>query len=191
MSRWPCSWWEPTGTVNETLSVSCPCGHLTRVELWPRALAPGDESRVDWDTAPWPTRCAACRRVFDFDGSDDFSRSSGQSREYRNPSTGEVVRTSHDLPPGALYDAMWLHSYRVGVDGRFLTCVLPNGHHWHIDSRASNCGRPDDDEHRCWVRHGEPPAIHVDKNGNTCPAGAGSIQSGDWHGFLHHGVLHL
>jgi hypothetical protein len=137
--------------------------------------------------------CAGCRRAFDFtDGTpDDFSRSSSRSREYRCAATGAVARTARDLPTAALYDAHWWHDYRTGPDGRSLVCVLPNGHHWHIDSRASNCGRPDDDVHRCWVRHGEPPQVHVDKAGNTCPAGAGSIQSGDWHGFLHHGVLHV
>jgi hypothetical protein len=29
--------------------------------------------------------------------------------------------------------------------------------------------------------------LHVDKNGNTCAAGAGSIITGKWHGFLHNG----
>ncbi len=85
---------------------------------------------------------------------------------------------------------------------------------WRIDGYASNCtspcrvcgvqrkdhtaslkdsGHPYEDsvpEHRCWVRHGtvgEP--IHVDKNGLTCQAGGGSIQTEGWHGFLHRGVL--
>lgn len=46
-------------------------------------------------------------------------------------------------------------------------------------------------DHKCWVRHGNPRAgdIHVDKNGATCAAGAGSILTPDWHGFLHHSVL--
>ena len=43
--------------------------------------------------------------------------------------------------------------------------------------------------HRCWCRHGEPPNITVDKNGPTCPAGAGSIQCNDWHGYLRNGEL--
>lgn len=43
--------------------------------------------------------------------------------------------------------------------------------------------------HKCWVRHGEPPDLHVDKAGVTCNAGAGSILSGDYHGFLHNGFL--
>ena len=50
---------------------------------------------------------------------------------------------------------------------------------------------PGDDVHRCWVRHGRPEdgTLHVDKNGQTCAAGAGSIQTHNWHGFLHNGVL--
>ena len=68
-------------------------------------------------------------------------------------------------------------------------CKLPNGREWDIDSRCSNCTLPDDRIHRCWVRHGEPPNIHVDKNGHTCSAGAGSILAGDYHGFLHNGEL--
>jgi hypothetical protein len=66
---------------------------------------------------------------------------------------------------------------------------LPNGRDWAIDGRATNCTRPDDHEHQCWVKHGEPPNITVDKDGNTCGAGAGSIQIGDWHGFLRDGML--
>lgn len=189
---WPATWWEPTGVVNSTLRVACPCGRVQLVELWPRTITdPEQDDQLDWDRQTWPRSCPACGRIFDFDHADLPTRSSTTSRQYRNTATGEVARTSRELPPGALYDAYWWHGIRKGPDGRSLVCVLPNGHHWHIDSRASNCGRPDDDEHRCWVRHGEPPAIHVDKNGNTCPAGAGSIQSGDWHGFLHHGVLHV
>jgi hypothetical protein len=50
----------------------------------------------------------------------------------------------------------------------------------------------DDNIHRCWVRHGRPEdgTLHVDKAGNTCRAGAGSIDTGKWHGFLHNGELH-
>lgn len=71
-----------------------------------------------------------------------------------------------------------------------LFATLPDGWVWELDSRASNCGSPGDRQHRCWVRHGEPPALTVDKAGATCPAGAGSIQSGrGWHGFLRAGKL--
>lgn len=63
-----------------------------------------------------------------------------------------------------------------------------------------NDGNPhfeDVTKHKCWVRHGTPPqeVVHVDKNGVTCGAGAGSIaiqpsgQNPGWHGFLHNGEL--
>lgn len=75
----------------------------------------------------------------------------------------------------------------VGDDGRSLVVRCPDGHDWMIDSRASNCTLPKNDTHHCWVRHGKPEdgTLHVDKNGATCAAGAGSI--GKWHGFLHGG----
>lgn len=118
---------------------------------------------------------------------------------YRRVDTGEVYAHLKDAPPGAMWDAPWMHDYgksRGGflmagpnTDGRFLIVRMPNGHDWMIDSRCSNCTLPEDDDHRCWVRHGEPPNLTVDKNGRTCSAGAGSIQSGNWHGFLRNGEL--
>jgi hypothetical protein len=80
----------------------------------------------------------------------------------------------------------------VGPDGRSLIVRCPGGQDWMIDSRASNCTRKDDNKHFCWVRRGKPEdgTLHVDKNGDTCSAGAGSIQTANWHGFLHNGLLH-
>jgi hypothetical protein len=49
-----------------------------------------------------------------------------------------------------------------------------------------------DKTHRCWVRHGDPDKgepVHVDKAGHTCAAGAGSIATPGYHGFLHNGQL--
>ena len=78
-------------------------------------------------------------------------------------------------------------------DGRHWEIVCPGGEVWDINSRARNCtkrqGTPGWDTHRCWVVHGEPPNVHVDKVGDTCAAGAGSIQTSNWHGFLHNGEL--
>lgn len=89
--------------------------------------------------------------------------------------------------------AMWFENidgyyYRPGPDGKSLSVRTPGGD-WRIDSRASNCTMPDENDHRCWVRHGIPPMITVDKIGNTCKAGAGSIQMGQYHGFLINGSL--
>jgi len=72
---------------------------------------------------------------------------------------------------------------------RHLAVVCPDGHWWDIDGRASNCTMKEDKLHRCWVRHGDLPNITVDKNGVTCAAGAGSIQTDRWHGFLRNGEL--
>ena len=102
------------------------------------------------------------------------------------------------LKPGDLYWVSFRHeggrcAPEVGgwtnCEGVHLHVVLPNGHHWDMDSRAANCTRPDDGEHRCWVRHGAPPDVTVNKEGNTCKAGRGSVKSGDFHGYLTDGRL--
>lgn len=66
-----------------------------------------------------------------------------------------------------------------------------------IDGVASNCDKKDDRDHRCWIRHGTPPNITVNKDVinqpasalTTCNAGAGSIQTSNWHGMLQNGEL--
>ena len=101
--------------------------------------------------------------------------------------------TRSTLPPGAMWEADWIgDDYRVNGSGPVIVVVLPNGHEWMPGSRSSNCSRRGQD-HGCWCVHGEIPLLTVDKNPepgrSTCVAGAGSIQSGDWHGFLRNGVL--
>ncbi len=91
--------------------------------------------------------------------------------------TGEV-KLWEDLAPGAM-----------AVDDMGPRVKLPDGETWYIDSRAANCGLPKDNVHKCWVRHGEPPKLTVNKKGNTCKAGMGSIQTKNYHGFLRNGVL--
>ncbi len=105
----------------------------------------------------------------------------------------DIQKDEHgQLPPGAMF---WItfsgglcENHLPGCE-RHLMVVCPDGHWWNIDSRCSNCTMKDDRVHRCWVRHGEPPNITVDKNGVTCQAGGGSIQTPDWHGFLRNGEL--
>lgn len=122
------------------------------------------------------------------------------------PDTGEVQPSPYTFGAGAMWYAPWLEEtakckftnfdgsqprpkpYGLGPDGRILVVMTPGGS-WIIDSRCRNCGRPNDDVHRCWIRHGTPPEITVDKNGDTCQAGAGSIQCGTYHGFLRGGYL--
>lgn len=117
----------------------------------------------------------------------------------RNLATGEEC-PSNKLPSGACWDCnappepaqakLRRYLYPLGLDGLSIACRLPDGHDWHIDSRANNCTMKEDNEHRCWVRHGTiGDQLHVDKNGHTCTAGAGSIATKEYHGFLHNGVL--
>lgn len=132
---------------------------------------------------------------------------SGDSKiaKWRNPVTLEEHGTVYEFAPGAMYFLPWIERriaeldpesrkpswtmhYHLGPDGRVLGVLTPGGA-WIIDSRCSNCDRKDDNTHHCWVRHGVAPMITVDKIGNTCAAGAGSIICGDYHGFLRNGEL--
>jgi hypothetical protein len=138
------------------------------------------------DDPRWPTKCEKCDYVFAAEDTWQLFCST----LYVRKDTGELT-TLRDAPPGAMWDAEWLHDIypdRLGDDGKYLIVKTPGGD-WAVDSRASNCTRPDDKEHRCWCRHGVAPDIHVDKDGNTCAAGAGSIICGSYHGFLRHGHL--
>jgi len=131
----------------------------------------------------WPLTCE-CGYVF----VDDDQWQVNQHPYYRAADGREWAR--NDLPPGAMFDAWWMSDFWRGPDGIALQVILPNGNEWAVDARASNCSRPDE-PHQCWVRHGDPRTepVTVDKEGDTCSAGAGSILSGDYHGFLRAGVL--
>lgn len=157
-----------------------------------RVIPPKDDPR-------WPKVCAGCGQPFQPE--DEYQLHGKQI--YVRPDTGARF-TLRDAPPGACWDAWWVHQRArgeapqpsgcgswIGDDGRSLVVKCPDGHDWSIDARASNCTLPKDDAHHCWVRHGkaEDGTLHVDKNGNTCAAGAGSIQTPKWHGFLHNGEL--
>lgn len=102
----------------------------------------------------------------------------GISRPYYLIDETQETKLWDDLDPGAM---------AVGQSGPYVK--LPDGRTWYIDSRASNCDKPGDSSHRCWVRHGEPPNLTVDKIGNTCGAGGGSIATDGYHGFLRGGFL--
>jgi hypothetical protein len=160
----------------------------------------------------WPTKCDKCD--FIFEASDHWQIHSEQL--YRRVETGEVC-SIRDIPPGGMWDAWWMPDRWKGADGMCLMVKLPNGREWMIDSVASNCDSPcvhcgtsyndhsnrnqgntvptcpgykdSRPEHKCWVRHGVVPEITVDKNGISCGAGAGSISSGGYHGFLRAGYL--
>lgn len=148
-----------------------------------RSIAYIDPAVYRGDTR-WPAACARCHTPFDHDDRWQVH----QQPLYRAANGREWIQSG--LPVGAMFDAFWLNDFPAytGSDGRALICIVPGHHPWNIDGRASNCTRPGE-EHKCWVRHGEPPNLTVDKSGNTCNAGAGSIQTKEWHGFLRNGVL--
>lgn len=97
--------------------------------------------------------------------------------------------TIEDAPPGAMWYADWIGDWGRGPDGRSLHVKLPDGHNWNVDGEATNCTRKGDRSHKCWIRDGVPPLVTAGKDGETCAAGAGSIQTPGYHGFLRDGVL--
>lgn len=145
-----------------------------------------NDPSFDWptDDPRWPTNCEACGYPF----ADDDTWQLFTETLYRRQDTGEEM-TLREAPPGAMWNSDWLTEFYCGEDGMCLSVRMPNGGTWNIDGEASNCTRPGDKNHKCWVRHGVPPNITVDKNGETCAAGAGSIIVRDWHGFLRNGEL--
>lgn len=135
----------------------------------------------------WPTACEKCGRPF-VDG-DYFQV--WTDRVYVRGDTGEEWAL-RDLPPGAMFDAHWMHyDGWMGADGVALTVILPVGepeaipwdatrHMWHVDTEATGGGR--------WTRTGDPrkpetltvaPSIAKLAAGNP----------GYYHGFLQAGVL--
>lgn len=148
----------------------------------------------DLHAAAWPAACEDCGAVVPQDG---------RRQVFCRTLYGTPDGSWRGIPgPGDMYIADWygceergghcIHGW-TNCDGRHLIVQLPgDAHHWwDVDGRASNCTLPNDTLHRCWVRHGDPAAerVHVDKKGRTCAAGAGSIASGNYHGFLHNGEL--
>lgn len=142
-----------------------------------------------WDESDprWPVRCEHC----DYEFAESDCKQVFRRTLYKMPS-GDLT-TIEDAPPGAMWFADWMlvdgSNLWRGPDGRCLAVKCPGGHQWMIDGRASNCTLPNDNAHKCWVRHGTPPKVTVGKDGLTCQAGAGSIQTPNWHGFLREGLL--
>jgi len=199
----PCFWIEPTGQYVQFLRVfstehDCPaaagayCDARVFVGIVPEG---GDHVTRMHDVAEyrdprWPKACDRCGRAFHVKRSQ---RQLFHQREMRvvraMPGAARAHQGEGAAIAGAMWDASWYGQNYQGPDGLHLMVMLPNGNEWLIDGRANNCTMRDDHEHRCWVRHGEPPNVTVDKRGKTCAAGAGSIQSGSYHGFLRAGAL--
>lgn len=138
-------------------------------------------SPEDYPEDAWPKFCETCQEPVP----PEAQKQVFNERLYDTP--------SGKLEPGCLYWITWYPDtfYWDNHTGPHLAAIVPSGDTWVIDSRASNCSLPDDRLHRCWVRNGTPPDIHVDKEGLTCQAGAGSVITPNWHGFLHHGDFHV
>lgn len=149
---------------------------------------------VPRDDPAWPTKCEDC--AYEFTAEDHWQRWTELLWERTDTGELRVLHQNAQAPgapsaePGASWDAWWM-PFQRNPDGIYLMVRLPDGHDWTVDSRASNCTLPHDGEHRCWVRHGDPREckVTVDKDGLSCSAGAGSIASPKWHGFLRNGVL--
>lgn len=203
-----CFWLERTNTVRRSLrrytqgstGYTCASGwHEAMVPfddspaIWGRellgkwnreTLTHRDEDRPPLDDPRWPQQCRSCSYQFLPTDPKQFF----WDLLYRDVDANELT-TLRDAAPGAMWDAWWLHDISGGMapptaDGLRLMVKLPNGREWFIDGRASNCTLPNDDVHHCWIRHGTPPDLVVDKNGVTCSAGAGSIAAPGYHGFL-------
>ncbi len=187
-------WAEPSPHARESLRrYGAKCSgkygyHDAEVVLGEKVVLKGETCRdsvnVDKTDPRWPKRCEHC----DYEFTDQDSWQHNLVRLYEGDGKKFVLQ---EAPVGAMWDATWYpESFGKGPDGIALVVKTPGGE-WHVDGRASNCTRREDDKHRCWVRHGSPKVgvIHVDKNGDTCSAGAGSIVCGSYHGFLHNGEL--
>lgn len=169
-------------------SDKCPVnGYHTRMvfsHTWQSDGAPRTPDAEDKKDPRWPKVCE-CGYVFKPTDEWQFFN----EWEYKRTDSGEFT-TLRSAPVGAIWRADWYEDMKefCGTDGKSYVCKTPDGD-WCIDQRASNCTLPKDDVHKCWCRHGEAPDFTVDKNGNTCSAGAGSILKPKWHGFLTGGYL--
>lgn len=155
-------------------------------------------NREDYPAEQWPTQCKHCGapvpspeqlvKQVGWTGIQ-MNHQVSSSRLYNSPS-GEPEN-------GDMFESTWHDAcdcpYWDNCNGIHLQVILPNGVHWDVMSRASNCTLKEERTHRCWVIQGsyKDGTITVDKNGHTCSAGAGSIDVPGWHGFLRDGNLVL
>ena len=153
----------------------------------------------DYKPSDAGTHCVRCNAPMPEHGIDKCMSSSPiYDTESGSPEIGDLYysdserHTFTDENDSRYKNGVFCWSHWDNCNGNHLMCVLPGHHTWDIDSRCSNCTMPKENTHRCWVRHGDPEKgdlVHVDKNGHTCKAGAGSIIVPGFHGFLHNGVI--
>lgn len=142
----------------------------------------------------WPKSCSHCGEPVPPSGDEFGPRKAGETGVYlvRQVFKDRLYDSSSGRPePGDIYEVdrhdagecpHWDDCHGVHVHA-----VLPNGHEWDVDSRASNCTMREDRAHRCWIRTGSlrDGSLSVGKSGGTtCSAGGGSIAVPGWHGFL-------
>lgn len=153
-----------------------------------------DESSGDvhpHDDPRWPKVCERCGYEF----RDEDRWWLDRDHIYRRHDDPAVEMVLAEAPVGACWNAEWYAEHGdhwVGPDGRSLWVKLPGGHDWGIDSTASNC-KQRNIPHKCWVREGRPEDGNLTVLRGSIPGhvGAGSIDTGAWHGYLDHGELVL
>lgn len=180
---------------------------VERYPLGPHGEYPEGYPTEDEKRAKTPKYCFRCGN-FEFSEERRSQSSWGKGRTWENQMTGERADNLNAFGPGAMWYLTWyeirdkdtnthLGYSHPGFEKTFdhpALCVRTPGGEWVIDSRASNCGNPSDNDHKCWPRHGEAPLVTVDKSfGITCGTGGGSIVAGSgehqYHGFLRDGFL--
>lgn len=146
----------------------------------------GSKPTAPHDDPRWPAQCTCGYAFKEYDEWQRFVE-----EIYRRADTGEEM-CLRDATPGAMWYAWWFDDMYTPQEKHNLVVKTPGGE-WCVDGQANNCTMKDDlkqERHHCWIRHGEPPNVTVDKQGGpTCSAGAGSIQCGQYHGFLRNGYL--
>src|SRR6266700_1793826 len=207
MARIQCFFLEPTGQVavqlrrytrnNDPDCCSAHPGkysyHNAIVFIFNEPTEKDEQGYICNGTKPMPPHddprwTKLCECGYEFQESDEWQRFT--EVVYRRSDTGDETTISK-APVGGMWYAWWLDHFNTPQGEHALTVKTPGGE-WVIDSQSSNCTMPDDnkqEKHHCWIRHGEPPNITLDKVGVTCGAGAGSIQCNQYHGFLRNGYL--
>lgn len=203
--RWPLFWVKPSAFQLETVSAyafrqaPCPAARHGLASCMAELVvqrSPVEGPALTYqqlsESFPLLKACAACGRAVD----STWSFSTGRRRLWFRPEAPDDLREHpEDFGPGAVHEADWLarfaHSWWDDwPEGKAPIVIQTPGGGWMPESRANNCTLKDDRLHRCWVLHGEGLNLTADKNGRTCSAGAGSILSGGWHGWLSNGILH-
>lgn len=196
---------------------SCMGYHNASVVIGRRQVLP-DDSHGDnhtRDDPRWPTHCAC---GYAFQPHDEWQCNphvlyrrgdTGELVTIRNAPVGALwfagyfTGTDHCAVDGRALMVRLPGGHDWNVDGRARNCDSPcarcnRPYNAHASSRCDEAMgfQPDGSNsysdarpHKCWIRHGEPPDVNVDKAGVTCGAGAGSIMVPGYHGFLRNGYL--